>query len=267
MHYRYLPFPKRSAFTLVELLVVIGIIAVLISLLLPALNSARRSARTVGCASNMRQIGQAMMNYVAENGGLLPFGAIYYELDRQTVWDDLLHQYLGGTQARSGVLQRAITPNAPSVLRCPEDQFDRPIWALPGSVRSFSMPQSIQGSDPVTRVTHGTGGSTNWVLATNSPQTLGFRAYRMTELRNSSGTLLLVERHERNVAGNVFGAVIDRPADQSPRVPPHNKRFNYLFVDGHIESLRPIETAAEVGGATQMFNYPPGKMWTRDSND
>ena len=66
---------RRSAFTLVELLVVIGIIALLISILLPALSHARRAATQVQCASNMRQVGLLLNIYADNFKGHVPLGS------------------------------------------------------------------------------------------------------------------------------------------------------------------------------------------------
>src|SRR4051794_32653446 len=75
--------PRACGFTLVELLVVIGIIAVLIGLLLPALNVAREHSKAVQCLSNLRQMVVMSNVYAANNAGRYPI-AYYFSFDGPT---------------------------------------------------------------------------------------------------------------------------------------------------------------------------------------
>jgi prepilin-type N-terminal cleavage/methylation domain-containing protein len=79
----------RRGFTLVELLVVIGIIATLIGILMPALASARAQAQSVTCLSNLRQIGNAAVLYANSNKGWLmqPVGSAIYRFSQDTCFD------------------------------------------------------------------------------------------------------------------------------------------------------------------------------------
>jgi len=124
---------KHAAFTLVELLVVIGIIAVLIAILLPALNAARVAANNIACVSNLRQIAQATFNYVNDNKGRYPIesnnqytGGAYSLVsstgaDARATWSNFwVGKYLGSKQLRISGDPASGYRDSP-VFRCPSD--------------------------------------------------------------------------------------------------------------------------------------------------
>ena len=165
------PRVTRRGFTLVELLVVVGIIAVLISLLLPALNRARESGRQVQCLINLRQISMATISYCNANRGFYPgragqadsifngdpkknwgwiswrrkvdpvTGTYYSGTTDQNITYGALAQYLGfqftdhnptnSTALADYAAANSVSPDMEAIYRCPSDKLDMRLAFLP----------------------------------------------------------------------------------------------------------------------------------------
>ena len=206
-------------FTLIELLVVIAIIAVLASMLLPVLQSARAQARGTSCSGNMKQVAMVYIFYADDNhsylpcrdnlaGGFTPNG----EAVSAKNWLDGVVQYYLNRQEAS--------KQAVEVLRCPDED----------------------ATDDIT-----TNYGLNYLIATENG-----KALKISSFNNSSKTAMLVENYghlcysadavntaQKHVTGNI--------GPNRAAYFRHNRRAAVVFADGHTESREKMQIPCKEG--------------------
>jgi prepilin-type N-terminal cleavage/methylation domain-containing protein/prepilin-type processing-associated H-X9-DG protein len=250
--------PTKRAFTLVELLVVIGIIALLISILMPALGQARRKAQAVMCMSNIKQIYTAMQMFAQDNKGQLPRPYFVGDLGMSSPTDPAQQTILGKVCAwtqrapnaaghvdmrdESGGLWRYIGGQGTreQIMMCPGDNGE----ALFGHTRNEAQyPRNCSYS--LNRFMYRPE-----IESTKGPSL----SLRLGSIKNSARKIMIYEELAPNDSWCIMGSdVDDKPSPRhglsmraNPRPDPPNKAYlqglgNYGFFDGHVE---PIPTSA-----------------------
>jgi prepilin-type N-terminal cleavage/methylation domain-containing protein len=232
----------RFGFTLVELLVVIGIIAVLIGILLPTLSKARESAARVACGSNMRQLATAMQMYANAYKDQAPLGYIKTSTD-QRMWNYIAYFNEGGRQKPIllGWLVEAGLIKDGKAFFCPTE--GNPQWMYQTPINPWPFNPA---SGQYTRLGYGVRPVVAWLVeAAGSPNFYGQKFY------NIAGAEVAMPRFSKMKSRAIINDLTVTPKSVIQR---HKKGINVLYGHGGVkwvplEHIKPNTVPTSAWGA------------------
>jgi len=246
---------RGRAFTLVELLVVIGIIAILVSLLLPSLNKAREQARSVKCASNLRQIGLAVNMYINATKGYFPYPTTTQ--GEQQLWYTAIDQYMvsNPNANRNGSGSATGQRTYHEGKQCPVwDEFNGDVGVSnvqavgKESAKTYKMNSHLRRRFPTRN-----HAKAAWIHRTTEFVLIGDATSLDVTGDHPDPTQNIKE-------SNDLSFEVGDPTQQAGPCPRHNKGANILFVDGHVDLIK-LKT---INKPLQQFPSRTVLSWERE---
>jgi prepilin-type N-terminal cleavage/methylation domain-containing protein/prepilin-type processing-associated H-X9-DG protein len=232
-----------KCFTLIELLVVVAIIAVLMSLLLPSLASARGMARQMVCASNLGQIGIAMYSYVQDSNDFLPEVTGLWETTANYVGMPLpdTSNMSNWSKLRKDLL--------PSVLYCPCDPDPFP-WTHMGFMKMELTSYMANGSDTTMAMGGGVpiqiglfGGRGKITDAASPAECFAVgETFNYDRVLDMDHPAILAALQKKNAAGEI-GTMRTRMHYRATGAFYHEGKMNLCYLDSHVAAMKGIQVS------------------------
>jgi prepilin-type N-terminal cleavage/methylation domain-containing protein/prepilin-type processing-associated H-X9-DG protein len=245
--------PRRDAFTLIELLVVIAIIAILASLLLPALSLAKAKANNVKCMSNLRQMGIALTMYVQDFGAYPVSGDASHVIPQFMLasWRRKLREYASEpVLSRDVGLVSVVAYKKTGIFRCPSVRTNR--WDAqnyPGIVNSYSYEGDYYAEHygyNQDQWTSRQGLGYDYLAENHTPQPVREGEVKVPSDMIALGDGLFAGQEggkryiERSpiIGRDSWGHGRGSSGDTRISRQRHSNKANMVFCDGHVEALK-----------------------------